>query len=334
MSARILTLIGWVCLTAAAIAAPPSGQDLILVDGKLVGVLGSSTAAGSGPIHADSAWAARFRTAAMLEDPFRNVINRGIGGYTTYHIMPDWFVPPPGRPQPQVGFNITNVLNNGVDAVIINLPSNDVIYGYPIEEQMSNYDTIIAEAAQYDVPVWLTTSQPRNTTEANRLQLMAVRDTTFARFGEFAIDFWTEIANPDGTINSIYDAGDGVHLNDAAHGILYSRVAAKDIWGYINPPDPVGAPEIPVPFADRMQPASPNPFRDATVLSYSLSRPGHVVLSIYDVAGRRVATVQDERVSAGSHRVPYDAASLARGVYFVRLTTESVRLSGKLTHTR
>ena len=50
--------------------------------------------------------------------------------------------------------------------------------------------------------------------------------------GERAIDFWTDIAATDGTINTIYDSGDGVHLNDAAHILLASRVEAENILSY------------------------------------------------------------------------------------------------------
>jgi hypothetical protein len=52
---------------------------------------------------------------------------------------------------------------------------------------------------------------------------MAMRDSTLARFGARAIDFWTGLAQQDGSIDPAFDSGDGVHLNDAGHEILFRR---------------------------------------------------------------------------------------------------------------
>jgi lysophospholipase L1-like esterase len=292
-------------------------------DGKHVVVLGSSTAAGAGPIHPDSAWVNRFRADALAGDSSRAVTNLGVGGFTTYHIMPDGFEPPPGRPSPDLGRNITEALQLGADAVVINLPSNDQVNSYSLDESLANYDVVIATAAAAGVPVWLSTTQPRNTTAEIRAALMDMRDSTFTRWGDSAVDFWTDLANPDGTINPIYDSGDGIHLNDAAHGILFARVAAKGIWNVIDPPpDPTAIAEAASAAAvDRLHPASPNPFRAATTLSYSLAEATHVTLDLYDVRGRRVAALEDADAPAGTRRVAFDASALASGVYFYRLET-------------
>ena len=323
MTKRIaLTALALLCLVAALAHA---------TDGKRVVVLGSSTAAGSGPAHWDSAWVNRFRAAALAEDSARIVTNYGVGGFTTYHIMPDGFVPPPGRPNPALDLNITKAINVGADAVIINLPSNDQVNGYAIEETIANYDTIFARAAAAKVEVWLSTTQPRNTSAGIRAALMEMRDSTFSIWGDRAVDFWTDIAMPDGTINPIYDSGDGVHLNDAAHGILFARVDAKDIWSLIDPPpDPTGVAEVAVLAGDRLHPASPNPFRGQTTLSYSLSEATHVVLELYDVRGRRIEGIQDEDVPAGTRHVAFDASALPSGVYFYRLQTPRGALVGKM----
>ena len=110
------------------------------------------------------------------------------------------------------------------DAIIINLPSNDASYGYSVEEQLANYDSLLALAGRRDTPVWITTTQPRNLTVQGRANLMAVRDSTYARFGDRAIDFWNGLAVENGSIDPAFDSGDGVHLNDQAHRILFQRV--------------------------------------------------------------------------------------------------------------
>lgn len=67
--------------------------------------------------------------------------------------------------------------------------------------------------------------------------------------------------------------------------------------------------------------AYPNPFINATTLRYTLDEATHVTLVVYDVSGRKVATLVDARQSAGLHRVPFEAKGLASGVYLVRLKT-------------
>jgi len=64
----------------------------------------------------------------------------------------------------------------------------------------------------------------------------------------------------------------------------------------------------------------PNPFNPATSVEYAIGRDQHVRLKIYDLLGREVTTLVDERKSAGSYRVIFDAKGLPGGVYFIRLT--------------
>jgi hypothetical protein len=63
----------------------------------------------------------------------------------------------------------------------------------------------------------------------------------------------------------------------------------------------------------------PNPFNPTTVLSYQLSTPGHVELSIYDINGRSVAELVNGWRDTGSHEVTFDATTLASGLYLYRL---------------
>lgn len=187
-------------------------------------VLGSSTAAGTGPRDIGNAWVNRYLLYAQSIAAQRRVINLAKGGYTTYHMMPWDYVPPEGRPKPDPGRCITMAISLDPVAIIINLPSNDAANGYSVDEQLANYDSILAAVDAESISVWITTTQPRNLSTEGRDNLMAMRDSTFSRFGAKAIDFWTGIAREDGTIDLAYDCGDGVHLNDAGHQILFQRV--------------------------------------------------------------------------------------------------------------
>lgn len=98
---------------------------------KKIVVMGSSSAAGSGASHTDSAWAYRlqkhFRQNTSAGDLDTAIYNIAGYGQNTYQQMPTgWVSPIPGRHSVQVNNNVTKALSFSPDIVIINLPTNDV----------------------------------------------------------------------------------------------------------------------------------------------------------------------------------------------------------------
>lgn len=82
-------------------------------------------------------------------------------------------------------------------------------------------------------------------------------------------------------------------------------------------------------------PATPNPFNPATAIYFALPEAMRVNLSIYDVKGRRVATLLDETREAGGNSVHWDGRdargeALASGIYFYRLKTEKEVFTRKI----
>ena len=76
----------------------------------------------------------------------------------------------------------------------------------------------------------------------------------------------------------------------------------------------------------------PNPFNPTTRLTYEVPEAGAVVLDVYDVLGRRVATlVNDNEHPRGSFTVDFDAAELSSGVYIARLKQGGQVVSEKMT---
>jgi hypothetical protein len=79
----------------------------------------------------------------------------------------------------------------------------------------------------------------------------------------------------------------------------------------------------------------PNPFGAATRLRFVLPEPALVRLAIFDMSGRRVATViEGERRGAGAFEVPFDATGLASGVYALRLDAGNHTETRRLVHVR
>jgi hypothetical protein len=65
----------------------------------------------------------------------------------------------------------------------------------------------------------------------------------------------------------------------------------------------------------------PNPFNPGTNISYTLKTRSQVILAVYDILGRQVATLVNGVQNAGEYQVPFSGAGLTSGVYFYRLTT-------------
>lgn len=74
----------------------------------------------------------------------------------------------------------------------------------------------------------------------------------------------------------------------------------------------------------------PNPFNPSTVISYQLPTAGFVTLNIYDVLGREVRTLVNQREHAGNYSVTFDAHHLPSGVYFYRLQAGTYTQTKKL----
>jgi lysophospholipase L1-like esterase len=192
-------------------------------------VLGSSTAAGAGPSHPDSSWVNRLNHHLKTINPLNEVINLAKGGYSTYHILPNQVPQREGRPAPDPNHNMSLALAFQPHAIIINMPSNDAAAGYTLTEQITNYQILISWANAARIPLWVTTTQPRNRPATAIPALQEMKEKTHRIFGDKSIDFWTDLATSTGTITPTLDSGDGIHLNNAAHRILFQRVLDEDI---------------------------------------------------------------------------------------------------------
>ncbi|HMB68403.1 MAG TPA: CehA/McbA family metallohydrolase [bacterium] len=111
---------------------------------------------------------------------------------------------------------------------------------------------------------------------------------------------------------------------------------STDIFQYA----PTGVIELPAhesASATALLPNSPNPFRPRTTIRFDLAGIGSqpVRVDVFDVAGRKVATLADDRLPPGSYELEWNGRSdagenVAAGVYFLRLTTPSTKVSRKM----
>jgi len=75
----------------------------------------------------------------------------------------------------------------------------------------------------------------------------------------------------------------------------------------------------------------PNPFNPSTLIPFILARDCRVRLTVYNLAGERVAELVDGVLPAGAHEVTWNASGLASGVYLVRLEAGGFVGTGKMT---
>lgn len=75
-----------------------------------------------------------------------------------------------------------------------------------------------------------------------------------------------------------------------------------------------GASEI----APEVFPAYPNPFNPVTLIPVQLNQASDIRMEVFDVIGRRVASLADRSFQAGRHKIQFDASRLSSGLYLIR----------------
>jgi hypothetical protein len=89
-----------------------------------------------------------------------------------------------------------------------------------------------------------------------------------------------------------------------------------------------------VPTETKLFQNYPNPFNPITTIKYQIAKNSFVKLTIYDLLGREVQTLVNEKQSAeggaGTYQVNWDASNFASGVYFYKLTTQTFSNTRKL----
>ncbi len=75
----------------------------------------------------------------------------------------------------------------------------------------------------------------------------------------------------------------------------------------------------------------PNPFNPTTGIRYQMSGTSWVRLAVFDLLGREVTVLVDERQTSGEYEVRFDGSNLSSGVYFYRLAAGSYTAVRKMT---
>ncbi len=93
-----------------------------------------------------------------------------------------------------------------------------------------------------------------------------------------------------------------------------------------------GARGVPVEFS--LDQNYPNPFNPSTEIRYGVGQPGHVTIAVYDLLGREVGVLVDQRMDSGSHTLRFDGRGLSSGMYVYRMTAGGLTLVKKMLLTK
>ena len=75
--------------------------------------------------------------------------------------------------------------------------------------------------------------------------------------------------------------------------------------------------------------ASPNPFHSSASISFELARPGRTSVTVYDLSGRIVRSLQDAELAEGQHSVPWNGTDesgeiVSAGLYICRIQSGEI----------
>ena len=114
----------------------------------------------------------------------------------------------------------------------------------------------------------------------------------------------------DGQVDDIRDLSvNGNHGDLKGNAMLVLSDAPVKVKEYMT--------EIPGEFS--LSQNYPNPFNPSTTIQFTVAKPSHVKLKLFDIAGRQVATLVDEVFMPGTYTTVFEAKDLASGIYFYRL---------------
>jgi hypothetical protein len=85
-----------------------------------------------------------------------------------------------------------------------------------------------------------------------------------------------------------------------------------------------------VPIAFKLEQNYPNPFNPTTTIIYSVPTSSDVRLTVYDILGREVKVLVNEKKGPGVYTSTLNAGRLASGVYFYRLVAGSNIITKKM----
>jgi hypothetical protein len=125
-----------------------------------------------------------------------------------------------------------------------------------------------------------------------------------------------------------FDAGYKASI-DLSAAASDGKIVGSRMWSFKGVITSVEKPDA-MPTKFSLEQNYPNPFNPSTKITYGVARQTNVKLEVFDILGRKVATLVNEAKTAGSYSVEFDASKIVSGVYVYRLSTPELTISKKM----
>ena len=265
----------------------------------------------------------------ILRTHFENTTPSAINGlYAGYYF--DYDIPGDDYQDDMVGYDDAD--NFGYAYDLNNLPqkinigaaliSSDLYGFYAINQDLQNGDVTPNNSNGFtDTEKWFALSNGIKSKTAGPADISYV-----VSGGPFNI-----AAN--GSIDVAFALACGETVEDVRAAIRESRLK----WMGINTDVKDNENELPHEFS--LDQNYPNPFNPSTIIKYSIpsvetlnatSLQQQVSLIVYDLLGRKVATLVNENKSPGTYEVQFDGTRLSSGIYFYRLISGNTVITKKM----
>jgi hypothetical protein len=132
---------------------------------------------------------------------------------------------------------------------------------------------------------------------------------------------------------------------DSTHNYYYRIAAYDNQWNLSGYSEELSVRNVGIwgeplniPYTTYIESNYPNPFNDATTISFFVAdvgpRPAEISIEIYDVLGRKVATLLNEKYNPGKYQISWNGRDesgnpLSSGVYFARISQWGIDLINK-----
>jgi endoglucanase len=163
-------------------------------------------------------------------------------------------------------------------------------------------------------------------------------NASFARYRRYYMDYITRSLERHGLVPFYWDNGytgnNSMGLFNRSNGAqVYPDIikAIVDTTDINNVGTDVGMMQLfPNPATFSLIQNYPNPFNPSTTISFSLPSKSIVSLKVFDLAGKEVASIVSQELSAGKYSRQWNAANMSSGIYFYQLQAGTYTETKKL----
>ncbi|MEY4545002.1 MAG: hypothetical protein RL685_1197 [Pseudomonadota bacterium] len=191
-------------------------------------IIGSSTAAGEGASSASYAWVELLAGSLRGVSAF-SVSNFAVGGYTSVELLP----------ASRKSGNIEEAILDQPDLILVALAgSNDLAAGTSSATFLERLTTLRDTARAAGIPTFFMSTAPKDISQSERVSLA---DWASVMQGNFQscwvpgddgvhspcfVDLFSALASSSLGLLPQYSSGDGIHLNDAGHSVVFRQAEA------------------------------------------------------------------------------------------------------------